>query len=255
MEIAERKGADISGEEKIWFGGSEHRRVLPVVFVAALLCGLPVIPGLAADSASWTETKAASLVMAAGTPVALGPQQTQPIPYTMAKGWSGTTFRAPPGLSANADSLASDFVSGRYWGSTGSSTVSDVLISEAVFVRDGFSVSGWFLIVHEDFTVRQHFAGTVLMDFSGPASNSFHQVSVQLRGTRLEYLSVSPKFQGRIKGQLENFLDRLQYVAFTREATTGETCMLGKIGCSDVNKNFPSAYYNIMKKLILVRLS
>jgi len=154
-------------------------------------------------------------------------------------------------ISSKAAFPEDAFLSGNYTGSLG---FWNVWVPEAVFKRDGKKIKGWMILVHDDFIVKQHFEGSVVLDIKGSCSSDYRHVRVDMFGTDVEYLKTTTVFEERMKEKPQTFIRQIHYSSFSQDSKEGGVVLLGRVNYSGLNRAFPSYYYNIYGNFILTKL-
>jgi len=152
---------------------------------------------------------------------------------------------------ATPDNQAEAFVSGSYTGCLG---FWNVWVPEAVFKRNGNTVSGWMILVHDDFIVKQFFSGKIALDISGASNSNYRHIKVDLFGTEVEYLKTTSVFNERMKKRPDTFIRQISYSSFSQDSTDGGIVMLGRVNYSGLDREFPSYYYNLYGNFVLTKL-
>ncbi|MCK5708582.1 MAG: hypothetical protein KAI43_13115 [Candidatus Aureabacteria bacterium] len=143
------------------------------------------------------------------------------------------------------------FISGNYTGNLG---FWNIWVPEAVFKRDGNKISGWMILVHDDFIVKQNFSGKVVLDIRGSGSSEYRHVRVDMFGTDVEYLKTSLVFDERMEERPQTFIRQIHYSSFSQDNEEGGVVLLGRVNYSGLNRDFPAYYYNIYGNFILTKL-
>jgi hypothetical protein len=143
------------------------------------------------------------------------------------------------------------FVTGNYVGFFG---YSNLWIPEASFTRTGNQITGWLVLVHDDFVVKQYFSGSVVLDMGSPVGSGYRHVKVQMLGTKVEYIKTSAVFDERMKNKIDTFIRYINYLSFSQDDKLGGVVLLGKVNYSGLDHEFPSQYYNLFGNLILAKI-
>ena len=162
-----------------------------------------------------------------------------------------TTLQRKELQKTEEEDMADSFVSGSYTGCLG---YWNLWVPEASFVRTGDIISGWMILVHDDFVVKQHFSGKVILDISGPHGSDYRHVKADIFGTKVDYLETSSFFNENLDQRPNTFIRQIHYSAFSKDNTDGTIVMLGRINYSGLDQDFPAYFYNLYGNFILTKL-
>ncbi|MBN1522583.1 MAG: hypothetical protein JW928_08625 [Candidatus Aureabacteria bacterium] len=156
-------------------------------------------------------------------------------------------------LSLQNTSNSETFITGHYSGSFG---FCHYYVPESYFSQSGQDVSGWLLLVTDDFVAKQFLKGKIVYDMSSSVKNAFRSVKVDFLGTHVEYLLTTGDFDARIKKNRKSPIFRqMSFSNFMWNNYTLSTDFIGHVQTSGISRGFPLQFYPMTGNLILTKSS